>query len=70
MTDDVTIPHDDEVERALIDAALCRPEAFDVLAQIDACDFYRKTHQTIVRALQDMHADDEPADLTLLCSRP
>jgi replicative DNA helicase len=59
-----TPPHALDAERAVLGALLLEPSAYESVVDegLRPDDFYRPTHGTIFRAIQDLHAAAEPID--------
>lgn len=57
------VPHDIDAEQSAIGAMLLSRDAIaDVVAALDPGDYYRPAHETIHRAILDLHEQGEPAD--------
>lgn len=69
-TGDVRIPHDDDLERAVIGTALTWPEhAANLLVLLPVDDLYRPTHRTMWQAIAALVGTDTLPDARLLAAR-
>ncbi len=60
-------PQNIEAERALLGSILLDPVLMDQLQDVlEPCVFYRRAHQLIYQAMQDLHQRQEPIDLITL----
>lgn len=63
MSPDLTMPHDDEVERAVIGCAITHPDRFPDLSTIlTPDDFYRPAHTAVWQMLADRLGRGQPVD--------
>ena len=57
------LPHSIEAEQAVLGGLMLKNDAFDAIIQsISESDFYRKDHQLIFAAMQNLAADSQPFD--------
>ena len=62
-TSNQALPHSIEAEQAVLGGLMLKNEAFDAIIQsISESDFYRKDHQLIFAAMQNLAADSQPFD--------
>ncbi|MFD8391711.1 AAA family ATPase [Streptomyces sp. NPDC059680] len=63
MSPDLTMPHDDELERAVIGCAITQPDRFpDLSAILAPPDFYQPAHATVWQMLADRLGRGQPVD--------
>lgn len=63
MSPDLSMPHDDELERAVIGCAISRPDRFtDLSAILAPADFYKPAHATVWQALAERIGRGDPVD--------
>jgi replicative DNA helicase len=65
--DSIVLPHNLDAERSLLGAALLYEQQADyVVDRLTAAVFYRRVHQTIFEAIQELRQRGRGVDLTLL----